>query len=236
MIQQIESLIELQKLDLEVDVLQKKAQAVPLAIEQTKQEFESHKVSLEALKQDLVKVQADKKQKELDLGGKEDEIKKHQTELFKIKTNKEYTALQAEIEKLKADKSVVEDEILKSMDATEAVNVKIKNEQEKLKAEESVLAGKLGALEQELAKFNDQIAVNASKREALSTKIPADSMSLYNRIRKSKKGLAIVEIRDHKSCGGCHITLPPQIINEVRKLEHLVLCENCSRILFYKGE
>jgi uncharacterized protein len=236
LIQQIESLIELQKLDLEVDSLRKKAQAVPLAIEQTKQEFESHKTSLETIKQDLVKVQADKKQKELDLGGKEGEIKKHQGELFKIKNNKEYTALQAEIEKLKADKSVIDDEILKSMDATEVVNIRIKNEQEKLKAEESVLAGKLGILEQDLAKLNDQIAVNQSRRQALADKIPADSMSLYDRIRKSKKGLAIVEIKDNSSCGGCHITLPPQIINEVRKLEHLVLCENCSRILFYKGE
>ncbi|MDD5756941.1 MAG: C4-type zinc ribbon domain-containing protein [bacterium] len=40
----------------------------------------------------------------------------------------------------------------------------------------------------------------------------------------------------NNSCGGCHMTLPPQVVNEVRKLDRLVLCESCSRILFWKGE
>jgi predicted nucleic acid-binding Zn-ribbon protein len=34
------------------------------------------------------------------------------------------------------------------------------------------------------------------------------------------------------SCQGCFRILPPQVINEVRMKTELVVCENCTRILY----
>ena len=234
--QEIETLIELQKLDICIDGLRNKAKEIPLFIEKTKTDFETKNTNLESLKQELARVQLDKKQKEMDLHTKEEERKKHQSELNKVKKNDQYFALQNEINQLGKDISVIEDGILNMMDATENVNTKIKQEQEVLKQEEGKLGQEIDRLNGELAAINNSIIAQETQRRELAAKIPGDSLHLYERIRKSKKGLAVAEVKKNNSCGGCHMTLPPQVVNEVRKLERLVVCENCSRILFWKGE
>lgn len=234
--QEIEVLIEMQKLDIGIDGLKMKAKAIPLDIEKTKSDFDSKNKNLEALKQELAKILLDKKQKELDLHTKEEEKKKHQSELNKVRKNEEYFALQNEINRLGKDVSAIEDGILTMMESIENVNTKIKLEQELIKQEEGKLQQEISRLGGDLADINNTIAVKELQRVDLAAKVPAESMALYEKIRKSKKGLAVAEVRKNFSCGGCNMTLPPQIVNEVRKMERLVLCENCSRILFWKGE
>jgi predicted nucleic acid-binding Zn-ribbon protein len=234
--QEIEVLIELQKLDVSIDGLKMKAAAIPVTIEKTKSDFDSKNMNLESLKQELAKFLLDKKQKELDLHTKEEEKKKHQSELNKVKKNDQYFALQNEINQLGKDISVIEDGILNMMEAIENVNVKIKKEQELIKQEEGKLQQEINVLGGELGNINKTVSARESERADLTAKVPAESITLYERIRKSKKGMAVAEVRKNLSCGGCNMTLPPQIVNEVRKMERLVLCENCSRILFWKGE
>lgn len=234
--QEIEVLIELQKLDIGIDGLKMKAKAIPLTIEQTKSDFDSKNKNLETLKQELAKLLLDKKQKELDLHTKEEEKKKHQSELNKVKKNDQYFALQNEINQLGKDISVIEDGILNMMEGIENVNTKIKQEQEVVKQEEVKLEQEINRLGVELADINKIVSVKESERVNLAAKVPAESIALYEKIRRSKKGLAVAEVKKNFSCGGCNMTLPPQIVNEVRKMERLVLCENCSRILFWKGE
>ena len=37
-------------------------------------------------------------------------------------------------------------------------------------------------------------------------------------------------------CQGCHMTLPPQQVNEVRRADKLNLCPTCQRILYIKEQ
>ena len=48
---------------------------------------------------------------------------------------------------------------------------------------------------------------------------------------KGKEGLAMVPVRQN-ACGGCHLNLPPQVINEIQMKTELVFCESCARILY----
>ncbi|MCK4597869.1 hypothetical protein KAU04_07495 [bacterium] len=36
-----------------------------------------------------------------------------------------------------------------------------------------------------------------------------------------------------RACGGCFKTLPPQKIQEVRRTDSILTCENCGRILYW---
>lgn len=236
MLEHTKILIELQNLDLQIDALAQKAQDIPRKIEQLKMEFFEKTEGLEELKQELAKIQLAKKQKELDLSSKEEEIKKHQTELFKIKTNKEYAALQNEINRLKEFASETEDEIIRLLDAIEEVQQKIKNEQENVKNNENSLQQNISLYEAELMSLQQAVSRHEKQKQEFAVHLKTEALQLYERIRKSKKGLAIVEIKENSSCGGCNMALPPQMVNEVRKQEQIVVCENCSRILYWKGE
>lgn len=236
MLEHTKILIELQNVDLQIDALTQKAQDIPRKIEQLKMEFSGKTKGLEELKQEWAKIQLAKKQKELDLSTKEEEIKKHQTELFKIKTNKEYTALQNEINRLKEVASMTEDEIIRILDAIEDMEHKIKNEQENVKNNEKSLQQDVSVYEAELKSLQQSISEHEKQKQEFAARLKTEILQLYERIRKSKKGLAIVEIKENSSCGGCNMTLPPQLVNEVRREEEIVVCENCSRILYWKGQ
>jgi predicted nucleic acid-binding Zn-ribbon protein len=57
----------------------------------------------------------------------------------------------------------------------------------------------------------------------------------YERIRKAKDGLAVVQIKKN-SCGGCFSAIPPQKIVEIREMNRLYTCEHCGRILVWLDE
>ncbi len=59
-------------------------------------------------------------------------------------------------------------------------------------------------------------------------------LSIYNRLRKGKSGIAISPVDKHKlTCRGCYKQLPPQKVMEVRRGEKIILCESCGRILVW---
>ena len=56
---------------------------------------------------------------------------------------------------------------------------------------------------------------------------------VYERIVKSKDGLAVVSVAN-EACQGCFRVLPPQVINEINMMEGLIVCESCARMLYIK--
>jgi hypothetical protein len=52
---------------------------------------------------------------------------------------------------------------------------------------------------------------------------------------QARPGTAVVPVSG-ASCGGCFASLPPQFINEIRKMEKLITCETCGRILVWSQE
>ena len=62
-------------------------------------------------------------------------------------------------------------------------------------------------------------------------------LNIYKRLRKGKNGLAVSTVNPVKhSCQGCHKRLPPQKVQEVRKNNDIIFCENCGRILVWDAE
>ena len=66
-------------------------------------------------------LQLQMKQKEGELQTREDQIKKLNTQLMQLKTNREYTAMQHEIDTLKADNSLMEEAIIAVLDGIDVV-------------------------------------------------------------------------------------------------------------------
>ena len=72
---------------------------------------------------------------------KEGAIKKYQTQQNLVKTNKEYSSLEKEIASIKADSSLLEEEILKSFDTIEAAQKTISKEKQKFEEEKQDYIG-----------------------------------------------------------------------------------------------
>ncbi len=232
---QLKILIELQKLDVEIYRLRRQLNAKPVETARLKEEHARMAQGLQAADARYKSLEVKRNQMETDLGLKEQQIRKFQGQLYQVKTNKEYSALQLEIEGLKADKSVLEEEILKWMEEVEKAKAQVAFEKERLRSEEASLNGRLALIEQESKEIQASIAQLQNGRAALTPKVDPPVLSQYERILERKEGSALVPVRDD-ACGGCNMKLPPQAINEVQMNARLIPCEFCARILYIEAE
>ena len=108
----------------------------PVIVQELQSLYEQKKSGLKALEEKFKTILLARKDKELELKSKEDEIAKANIQLSQIKTNKEYTAKLTEIETLKANKSITEEKILISYDESDAVSAKVEQEKKILADEE----------------------------------------------------------------------------------------------------
>jgi len=230
--EQIKILAELQKIDSEIYALKKELGSHPELQKQADQEFEKKKANLKLAEDAQKTLQLKQKEMEMELGSKEEKIKKLQSQLYSLKTNKEYQAMEFEIKGLKAGNSLLEEEILKFFDSIEAAKTRVHGEKELLSGEEKRHKEELAVLQKRAAEIQADIQVHEEKRKAFVPSIDPKILPQYERLLKNREGLAIAPIRNN-SCGGCNIGLPPQIVNEARMQEKFLTCESCARMLYW---
>ena len=229
--EQIKLLVELQGLDTQILKIERDLEYIPEQLKRMDEAFEEKKSELKKVEDGLKALQLKRKEKEGDLEAKEGSIKKFQTQLYQVKTNKEYTALQGEISRVKADNSIIEEEIIKILDQIDAETQKAAKEKEFLKIEEGRLAQEKKKLEEEVAGMKGENGGLKAQRAPLAEKIDKAMLAKYDRILKSKDGLAVVPVAND-SCQGCFRIMPPQVIHEIRMKKDLIVCEYCARILY----
>lgn len=229
--EQIKLLVELQGLDTQIFRMEDELAAIPETIKATEEMFKEKSVSLKKAEDEMKALLVKRKEKEGELEGKEGTIKKYQQQLNQVKTNKEYSALQEEINRVRADNSIIEEAIINIFDQIDAQNKNIAKEKELLKTEEGKFAEEKKKLMLEADKIKAALDLLKKQREELAVKVDKKILQKYEKIVRNKDGLAVVPIKND-ACQGCFRILPPQVINEARMHEALVLCDSCARILY----
>jgi predicted nucleic acid-binding Zn-ribbon protein len=229
--EQIKLLVELQGLDTQIFRREDELESIPQRIGEMDEHFKEKAVNLKALEDGVKALQVKRKEREGDLQAKEDAIKKFQSQMYQVKTNKEYSAFQDEISRARADGSLIEEDIIKIFDQVDAENKKVAQEKEYLKKEEIALAGEKKKLDEDSARIKKELEALKAQRAELAKKVDPKVLVTYDRIVASKDRLAVVPVAN-ESCQGCFRIMPPQVINEIRMKDALIVCENCARILY----
>lgn len=230
------NLLELQEIDKEIDALRQSQTDFPAEIARLKSELSTAREQLGAKQQHSEEIGKKHREMERDLQAIEADLKKHQDRLYEVKTNKEYDALQHELEILQNRKNAQETAIIEIIQTGEELKNKVAEDEThyqelKKKRQESIddLTEQLNAIESTVKSW-------ASKRAVIEPHVERRSLGVYNRIRKVVKGgIAIVTIKKG-SCGGCFRKLSPQRMVEARRCTAIIRCENCGRIMVWKEE
>lgn len=229
--QDLQLLREIQEWDREIYLLRGALEEIPSELGELNRVCEIAKSELARLQEDLKGLQLKQKEKEMELSTKEQNIKKYETQLTQVKTNKEYASLQSEIVSLKADNSLLEEAIINLIDQVEGLQSRMDAQRKKLSQCESSLQEKKTELDQKGKEIEQKIGtLQGQKREKIKAVNP-EVATLYERIVTKKRGLAMVKL-DDEVCPACQIQLRPQVVNEVKMKERIILCDNCSRILY----
>ena len=232
--QNLDVLKKAQQMDSEIHRAHILLEEIPSRRAQLKSELELEKVHLNELEKSLKDIQLKLKNKELELSQKEMQIKKLDGQLSQVKTNKEYAALQQEIASLKADNSLLEEGIIHILDEVEAAKDETRKEKEKLAIVEKSFQNKDNEMAEQAKTLQERLVDLKKEREESVAQLPPELGELYNRIAVKKQGLALAVVNG-EVCAACQMHLRPQLINEIRLGEQIIVCENCSRILYFES-
>lgn len=228
---QLDILKRLQRLDAGLFRCRRAQREKPLALEAARGAVNAQAAKVTAAEDQLKTLQLAQKQKEVDLQEREEKVRKLQGQLFQLKTNKEYTAMQREIQGLKADNSLLEEAIIKLFDAVDQAASVRQREQAALAQAQEQFQAEEARIHRELAEITEQMACLERERQGMLPDVPPPTLTVYEQVLHLREGVALAPLVK-ESCGGCHRRLPPQVINEVYLKAKLVTCENCNRILY----
>ncbi len=234
--QRLKILIELQKVDSRLRELQALQGDLPKRLEALKQNVNEKSDLLHAKEAALEEAKTTKHLAELEIQSLREKDKKYHDQLFKVTTNREYDAIQAEIDATTTAIDEQETLFLEASEKEETLTAEIeelKKEVEQIKAEavevEKELQEKLNLTRREETELQ-------RRREELVHDLDVPIYRTYERIRKGKPdGLAVVPVVNG-ACGGCRQAIPPQKILEIRRMNQVIICEGCGRILVWPDE
>jgi len=228
----VTQLIELQEIDSQLTELREILGDLPRKVDELKSE-----------ESDLEKFVADGKEKikeltiEIDkteLTAKEStgKVEHLKEQLFLVTNNKQYDAIQHEIDFLKTALDETETNILNFSVEKEELEGKIKEAQANLESLGKDLVDRSKKLKQMLTDSSEKKENLKSSREKKRGEFDSSVMKNYDRIYEARDGLVVVEV-ENGSCGGCGSRVPPQIFGEIKRLEKLHNCDVCSRYLYW---
>jgi len=227
---EFEKLINLQNLDSEIKHITIFLEGLPALFEDINKKIESGSKDVASAKEKLGQNQ--KKRRELEAKIKDIKVRiaKYKRQLNEVKTNKEYTTLLKEIEESQHAVDEIEEEIISEMLAADDIEEEIRNASRKYLEEEQNFLKEKGVLEKKRVEMEAKKEKLTRERDALLPQIPSDQVALYQRI-SAKKGSVALSLISGDFCSMCHMRVRPQVLNELRDTQKLILCENCGRIL-----
>jgi predicted nucleic acid-binding Zn-ribbon protein len=153
-----------------------------------------------------------------------------------VSAARELSNLQSEVESLHRRQSDLEEVVLDVMERRESVETR----RSELATEQESLAGQAAELTTKRDAALEEIGEAAAKAEAsrgtVITDVPADVLTLYDKLR-AQHGVGAAMLR-RGSCEGCHLTLHTVDLNQIRATpaDEVVRCEECRRILVRTAE
>jgi hypothetical protein len=225
-------LVQLQTLDSTLSKLDKEIAEIPKQIEALRQQAETTSRWAAKSQSDVQNIEKERKTLELELGNNESNISKYRSQLLQVKTNKEYSALQVEIDTLKSKNASIEERILHLMDDVEVkkgeatrINKQVTAEQEKIKVFTRDKEIEKARLEEE------RVRIQKEKQVLIESLPDKKIIQEYTKLVQVRGGVAVVAV-EQGNCTGCHVSLTPQMFAEVKMREKVIRCPNCFRFLY----
>ena len=159
-------------------------------------------------------------------------LSKFKDQLMAVKTNREYQAMQKELEVAQQEIRRHEDGLLEHMLEFDEITKHVKHAEEAFKKDKAAIEGERQMLARHLADAQVSLAALAADRSALAAQISPTVLGMFDRVMRHRKAAAVVPVRDGR-CGACQVRLRPQTVNELRKNAILFQCESCQRVLYY---
>lgn len=144
---------------------------------------------------------------------------------------KELQDLQLDVASLRRHLETLESRELDTMAAVEQAETELKAAAAALETVKAGRSSQTTDLTHEGDALKKDLESLESERKAIAVNVTEDLFTLYNQLRRQRRGIAVATISD-SSCAACGTTLTPSQQQSARSTTQLFNCPTCGRILF----
>jgi len=226
------NLFRLQQIDSQLDRTQARMQTIEKSLEDdvelrlSIEQADSARVICQSADQALKQAEADAQSQRI-------KIEQIEASLYggKGHSPKELLDLQNDVAALKRHLIMLEDVQLEAMLVAEKSMSAQKAAQTDLLAAKNYSSEQNRGLHEEQATLQKELEKLFAERAAVAGQIPPDALSLYDRLRQERRGIAVAIISE-SSCSACGSGLSAAQMQSSRASGQIALCPSCGRILY----
>jgi predicted nucleic acid-binding Zn-ribbon protein len=227
----IQALLVLQDRDRRLRGMTEDLERLPKEEARAKERLAGDQAAVKKAREEMMANEVEIKKVELDVGTRRTTIARLKTQQFETRKNDEYTALGHEVTRYEKEVDGLETKELELMERADALRGT-------LTAAEQALAKTQQRVDEDLTQFAErrkrvegEAAELRAERGRLAAQAPEDQLPLYERLLKTKNGIAIVPAVGGK-CSGCHMKLVASTMVKVNSGVDGTQCESCGRLLY----
>jgi predicted nucleic acid-binding Zn-ribbon protein len=231
MLDEVRALLILQDRDRRLLALDKDLERLPQDETRAKAKLAGDEAAVQKAHAALVDGELRLKRLELDAGTRKTTIQRLKIQQFETRKNEEYQALGHEITRYEKEVDVLETRELELMEEMDSLRSAQKAAEAALARTRTLVDEDLASIAQRRERLQQEHQESSAERGRLAAGIPEAVLPLYQRLMKTKDGMAIAAMHDGK-CGGCHMKLIASTVVAVQSAKEMVRCEDCGRILY----
>lgn len=229
--EKLSSLVTLQKIESKLDEIHILKGELPMEVADLEDEITGLHARQTRIEEEINGVTDFIEQRKNAIKESEALVKKYEKQSANVKNNREFEAINKEMEMQQLEIKLAEKHI---KDATEEIAEKavaLEKAKKNIAAKEQTLTTKKSELEKIIA-ANEKEEKHFNKlAEDAKGHVDDRLLASYEKIRHSyRNGLAVVPV-ERDACGGCFNAIPPQKQSEIKQHKKVMICENCGRIL-----
>ncbi len=160
-------------------------------------------------------------------------IARYRKQQFEVKTNADYRTLEHEIANEQGKIKSLEDRELDEMELAEQFHDKMAVARREMEEERTQVEKDCADLDRRAEVVTGEMAEAEAERQKQAAAIEAEWLARYDRILKHRGDFAVVPV-ENGACGGCHMKLTPQVIQDTKRSQDVCACTYCGRMLYWK--
>jgi len=231
MLDSIRDLLVLQDRDRRLLALAKDLERLPQEEARAKTKLAGDQAAVAKATDDLRANELAVKKVELDAETRRNTVQRLKIQQFETRKNDEFAAIGMEIKRYEQELDGLETRELELMEESDRFRTLLNDAEAALTKTQEIVNQDLASIAERKKNLLAQTAELRAEREKLATAADSSVLPLYERLLKSKGGVAIAPLHEGR-CGGCHMKLVASTVIKVQGGKEIAQCEDCGRILY----
>jgi uncharacterized protein len=229
--EKLKQLFELQMIDSELDQIGVLKGELPMEVADLEDEIAGLDTRLQRMKAQIKEAEQEVARHTANIKDANTHIERYTKQLDNVKNNREFEALQKEVENQKLEIQLSEKRIKEHKGIAAQKQEAFTTTEQRLTQKNKDVENKKVELAQIIEKTEKEEEKLLKRTEKARKKIEERLLAAYDKTRKSyRNGLAVVKV-ERDACGGCFNKVPAQIQIEIALRKKIVACEHCGRVL-----